>query len=119
MAAGGNGCRCIFFFLSRQQPAVLKQVPCLANGLCYTIIMSSDERIQSSDSQVPKCLWGGSKVMNRRFMANLHRITTESQFQKWRATFASAIVSNVHVRLTEPSTKCVAHIDPITPQTWG
>ncbi|CAL9025416.1 unnamed protein product [Prunus brigantina] len=77
---------------------------------CCTIIMSSDEGIQSSDSQVPKCLWGGSKVMKRRFVANLHCITTESQFQKWCATFAFAIASNVHVGLAEPSTKCVARV---------
>ncbi|CAL8169249.1 unnamed protein product [Prunus armeniaca] len=46
-----------------------------------TIIMSSDEGIQSSDSQVPKCLWGGSKVMKRRFVANLHRTQPNPSFR--------------------------------------
>lgn len=77
----------------------------------YSTIVSSNKKSQSSGSQVPMYLWGGSKVHKRIFMANLHRITIESQFQKWRTTFASAISDNVHVRLVEPSTDNMACTD--------
>lgn len=73
--------------------------------------MSFDKGSQSSSSQVPMYFWGGSKVYKRRFVANLHCIKTEAQFQKWRATFASAILDNVYVRLTEPLTNDVACMD--------
>ncbi|KAI5313636.1 hypothetical protein L3X38_042812 [Prunus dulcis] len=44
-------------------------------------------------------------------MENLHRITTEAQFQKWRTSFAYVIPNNVHVRLAEPSTDDVVRVD--------
>lgn len=50
-----------------------------------------------------------------RLMANLHRITTKAQFQKWRASFAYAVPNNVLVRLAEPSTDDVVRVDPNDP----
>ncbi|CAL8994560.1 unnamed protein product, partial [Prunus brigantina] len=43
-------------------------------------------------------------VYKRRFVANLHCVTTEVQFQKWCACFTFAILDNMHVRLAEPLT---------------
>ncbi|KAI5311332.1 hypothetical protein L3X38_000053 [Prunus dulcis] len=77
--------------------------------------MSSNEGSRSLGSQVPLYLWGGSQVHKKRFVANLHRITTEAQFQKWCTSFASAIPNDVHVRLVEPSTDDVARTDPNDP----
>ncbi|CAL8150727.1 unnamed protein product [Prunus armeniaca] len=77
--------------------------------------MSSDEGSRSLGSQVPLYLWGGSQVHKKRFVANLHPIMTEAQFQKWRTSFASAIPNDVHIRLAEPSTDDVAREDPNDP----
>lgn len=41
----------------------------------------------------------------------MHHVTTEAQFQKWRASFASIVPNNMHVRLAEPSTDDVVHMD--------
>lgn len=79
--------------------------------------MLSDEGSRSLGSQVPLYLWGSSHVHKKRFVANLHPLTTEAQFQKWRASFASAIPNDVHIRLAEPSTDDVACEDPNDPDT--
>ncbi|KAL6289075.1 hypothetical protein ACE6H2_006585 [Prunus campanulata] len=63
--------------------------------------MSSGDDSKVPSSQVPLYLWGGSLVHNKRFVANLHRVTTEAQFQKWRATYASAIPDDVQVKLVK------------------
>ncbi|CAL9018639.1 unnamed protein product, partial [Prunus brigantina] len=47
---------------------------------------------------------GGSQVYKKWFVANQHRVTTEAQFQKWRAAYASAIYEDLHVKLTKPLT---------------
>ncbi|CAL2271699.1 unnamed protein product [Prunus armeniaca] len=73
--------------------------------------MSSSERSQSPNSQVPLYLWGDSKVYKKWFVANLHYVVIGAKFQKWRDTFASAIHNNVHVRLVEPSTNNVPYTD--------
>lgn len=54
----------------------------------YSLIMSSYDGSRSPSSRVPLYLWGGSKVPKKRFVANLHRVMSESHFQKWRATYA-------------------------------
>ncbi|KAI5317875.1 hypothetical protein L3X38_037582 [Prunus dulcis] len=64
-------------------------------------------------------LWGGSKVNKRRFVANLHCIKTEAQFQKQCAIFASAILDKVYVRLAEPLTNDVACTDLNDPNASG
>lgn len=78
--------------------------------------MSFDEKGRSSGLQVPMYLWGGSQVYKRRFVANLHCVTTEVQFQKWRANFAFAILDNVHVRLVDTLTNDVAREDSNDPE---
>ncbi|KAI5327201.1 hypothetical protein L3X38_026597 [Prunus dulcis] len=35
----------------------------------------------------------------KRFVVNLHRVTSEAHFQKWWPTYASAIPVDVHVKL--------------------
>ncbi|CAL2274560.1 unnamed protein product [Prunus armeniaca] len=77
--------------------------------------MSSEDGSKSSSSQVPSYLWGGSQVYSKRFVANLHRITTEAQFQKWRAAYASAIPYEVHVELAKPRTDDVPCVDANDP----
>ncbi|CAL9000812.1 unnamed protein product [Prunus brigantina] len=47
--------------------------------------MSFEDGSKAPNSQAPLYLWGGSIVHNKKFVANLHRVTTEAQFQKWRA----------------------------------
>lgn len=89
----------------------------------FSLIMSSDDDSRWSNSQVPLYLWDGSKVFKKRFVANLHRITFKTLFQKWRSTFASAIPDDVHVRLTESSNnnalgrpeqlRCQDHLFPL------
>ncbi|KAL6294131.1 hypothetical protein ACE6H2_002273 [Prunus campanulata] len=63
--------------------------------------MSSGDDSKVPSSQVSLYLWGGSLVHNKRFVANLHRVTTEAQFQKWRAVYASAIPDDVQVKLVK------------------
>ncbi|CAL9018597.1 unnamed protein product [Prunus brigantina] len=70
---------------------------------------------EASSSQVPLYLWGGSEVYKKRFVANLHRVTNEDQFQRWRAAYASAIPEDVHIKLVKPLTDnmpCVDANDP-------
>ncbi|CAL9007609.1 unnamed protein product [Prunus brigantina] len=78
----------------------------LARGVgyacCCLLTMSSEDGSKSPSSQVPLYLWGGSLVYIKRFVANLHPITTEAQFQKWRAAYASAILDDMHVKLAKP-----------------
>ncbi|KAI5343179.1 hypothetical protein L3X38_011055 [Prunus dulcis] len=67
--------------------------------------MSSEDGSKSTSSQVYK----------KRFVANLHRVTTEAHFQRWRATYASAILDDVHIKLAKPLTDdvpCVNANDP-------
>ncbi|CAL8153053.1 unnamed protein product [Prunus armeniaca] len=66
-------------------------------------------------SQVSLYLWGGSKVYKKRFVANLHRFVTEAYFHKWRATYASTIPDDMHVKLVEPSTDDVPRVNPNYP----
>ncbi|CAL2238994.1 unnamed protein product [Prunus armeniaca] len=63
---------------------------------------------------------GGSKspssqVYKKRFVANLHRVTTEAQFQRWQATYASAIPDDVHIKLAKPLTDHVPCVDANDP----
>ncbi|KAL6283864.1 hypothetical protein ACE6H2_014793 [Prunus campanulata] len=77
--------------------------------------MSSGDDSKVPSSQVPLYLWGGSLVHNKRFVANLHRMTTEAQFQKWRAAYASAIPDDVQVNLVKyraDDTPCADASDP-------
>lgn len=60
-------------------------------------------------------MWGGSKVYKKRFVVNLHCVTTEAHFQKWRTSYASAIPNDVHVKLAEPLTDDVPRMDPSNP----
>ena len=41
---------------------------------------------------------------SKKFVANLHRVTTDAQFQKWRAAYASAIPDDVRVKLLKSRT---------------
>ncbi|CAL8114443.1 unnamed protein product [Prunus armeniaca] len=61
--------------------------------------MSSGDGSKAPSSQAPLYLWGGSQVPSKKFVANLHRVTTDAQFQKWRAAFSSAIPDDVQVKL--------------------
>ncbi|CAL8154981.1 unnamed protein product [Prunus armeniaca] len=61
--------------------------------------MSSGDGSKAPSSQAPLYLWGGSLVPSKKFVANLHRVTTDAQFQKWRAAFTSAIPDDVQVKL--------------------
>ncbi|XP_034227602.1 uncharacterized protein LOC117636985 [Prunus dulcis] len=61
--------------------------------------MSSGDGSKAPSSQVPLYLWGGSIVHSKKFVANLHRVTTDAQFQKGRAAYASAIPDDVRVKL--------------------
>ncbi|CAL8150789.1 unnamed protein product [Prunus armeniaca] len=57
----------------------------------------------------------GSKVHKKRFVANLHHVTFEAHFQKWRATYASVIPDDMHVKLVEYLTDdppCIDTNDP-------
>ncbi|KAL6272281.1 hypothetical protein ACE6H2_022973 [Prunus campanulata] len=47
----------------------------------------------------------------KRFVPNLYRVTTEAQFQKWRATYAFAIPDDVHIKLGKPLTDAVPCVD--------
>ncbi|CAL8131699.1 unnamed protein product [Prunus armeniaca] len=77
--------------------------------------MSSRDGSKASSSQVPLYLWGGSKVYKKRFVANLHRVTNEDQFQRWRAAYASAIPDDVHVKLAKPLTDNMPCMDANDP----
>ncbi|CAL2266500.1 unnamed protein product [Prunus armeniaca] len=77
--------------------------------------MSSERRCRSPSSQVPLYLWGGSQVPKEKFVANLHRVTTEAQFKTWRALFNFAIPKDVHVKLAEPSSDSVPRVDSNNP----
>ncbi|CAL9027573.1 unnamed protein product [Prunus brigantina] len=77
--------------------------------------MSSEDGSKSPSSQVPLYLWGGSQVYNKRFVANLHRVTTEAQFPKWLAAYASAIPDDMHVKLAKPRTDDVPCVDANDP----
>ncbi|CAL2257061.1 unnamed protein product [Prunus armeniaca] len=61
--------------------------------------MSSGDDSKAPSSQAPLYLWGGSLVPSKKFVANLHRVMTDGQFQKWRAAFASTILDEVQVKL--------------------
>ncbi|CAL8083190.1 unnamed protein product [Prunus armeniaca] len=61
--------------------------------------MSSGDGSKAPSSQAPLYLWGGSLVPSKKFVANLHRVMTDAQFQKWRAAFKSAIPDDVQVKL--------------------
>ncbi|CAL2265524.1 unnamed protein product [Prunus armeniaca] len=98
----GSGDRDVLPYLAPNRPVAIP--------IC-SIIMSSDEGNWSSSSRVLMYMWGDSKVHKKRFVANLHHITTKAQFQKWRTGFTSAILSNVHVRLAEPSINDMARVD--------
>ncbi|CAL2276192.1 unnamed protein product [Prunus armeniaca] len=63
--------------------------------------MSFEDGSRLLSSQVPLYLWAGSKAHKKMFMANVHCVTSEAQFQKWRATYASVIPNYVHVKLIE------------------
>ncbi|CAL8124080.1 unnamed protein product [Prunus armeniaca] len=73
--------------------------------------MSSEDGSKSPSSQVPLYLWGGSLVYINRFVANLHHVTTEAQFQKCLAAYASAILDDMHVKLAKPRTNDVPCVD--------
>ncbi|CAL2254385.1 unnamed protein product [Prunus armeniaca] len=77
--------------------------------------MPSRDGSKASSSQVPLYLWGGSEVYKKRFVANLHRITNEDQFQRWRAAYASANPDDVHVKLAKPLTDNVLCVDANDP----
>ncbi|CAL9024579.1 unnamed protein product [Prunus brigantina] len=62
-------------------------------------------------SQAPLYLWGGSIVPTKKFVANLHRVTTDTQFQKWRAAFTSAIPDDVQVKLLKSWTDTEPLVD--------
>ncbi|CAL9001081.1 unnamed protein product [Prunus brigantina] len=47
--------------------------------------------------------------------ANLHRVMTEAQFQKWRVAYPSAIPDDVHIKLAKPSTDDVPCVDANDP----
>ncbi|CAL2265793.1 unnamed protein product [Prunus armeniaca] len=55
---------------------------------------------------------GGSKVHEKIIVANLHRFTYEAHFQKWHATYASAIFDDMHVKLAASSTEDAPCMDP-------
>ncbi|CAL9004915.1 unnamed protein product [Prunus brigantina] len=77
--------------------------------------MPSRDGSKAPSSQVPLYLWGGSEVYKKRFVANLHRVTNEDKFQRWRAAYASAIPEDVHIKLAKPLTDnmpCVDANDP-------
>ncbi|CAL8094061.1 unnamed protein product [Prunus armeniaca] len=77
--------------------------------------MPSRDGSKASSSQVPLYLWGGSVVYKKRFVANLHHVTNEDQFHRWRAAYASAIPDDVYVKLAKPLTDnmpCVDANDP-------
>ncbi|BBH07535.1 Protein kinase family protein with leucine-rich repeat domain, partial [Prunus dulcis] len=75
---------------------VLRDGPRALAGLRAGLIQAA---FKAPSSQVPLYLWGGSIVHSKKFVANLHRVTTDAQFQKWRAAYASAIPDDVRVRL--------------------
>ena len=77
--------------------------------------MSSEGKSRSPNSRVPLYLWGGSQVPKEKFVANLHRVTTEAQFKTWRALFDFAIPKDVHVKLAEPSSDSIPRVDPNNP----
>ncbi|XP_021800206.1 LRR receptor-like serine/threonine-protein kinase FLS2 [Prunus avium] len=84
-------------------------------GRVCSTTMSSEGRSRSPSLQVPLYQWGGSQVPKKKFVANLHRVTTEAQFKTWRALFDSAIPRDVHVKLAEPSSDSVPRVDPNNP----
>ncbi|CAL2256732.1 unnamed protein product [Prunus armeniaca] len=55
--------------------------------------------------------WCGSEVHKKRFLVNLHHVTSEAHFQKWCATYAYAIPDDVHVKLAASSTDDVPCVD--------
>ncbi|KAI5335966.1 hypothetical protein L3X38_026100 [Prunus dulcis] len=66
--------------------------------------MSSGDGSKAPGSQSPLYLWGGFIVHSKKFVANLHRVKTYAQFQKWRASYASAIPDDVQVKLLKSQT---------------
>ncbi|CAL8174782.1 unnamed protein product [Prunus armeniaca] len=73
--------------------------------------MSSEDGSKSPSFKVLLYMWGGSQLYKKRFVANLHRVITEAEFQKWRAAYASAIPNNVHVKLVKPLTDDMRCVD--------
>ncbi|CAL2277269.1 unnamed protein product [Prunus armeniaca] len=73
--------------------------------------MSSEDGSKSPSFKVLLYMWGGSQLYKKRFVANLHRVITEAQFQKWPAAYASAIPNNVHVKLVKPLTDDMPCVD--------
>ncbi|CAL2258547.1 unnamed protein product [Prunus armeniaca] len=66
---------------------------------------------------MPLYLSGGSQVYKKRFVANLQRVLTEAQFQKWQAAYASTIPDDVHVKLVKPLTNGVPCVDANDPNS--
>ncbi|CAL8151499.1 unnamed protein product [Prunus armeniaca] len=56
-----------------------------------------------------------SLVPSKKFVANLHRVTTDAQFQKWRAAFTSAIPDDVQVKLLKSWTDSKPLVDENDP----
>ncbi|CAL8082946.1 unnamed protein product [Prunus armeniaca] len=77
--------------------------------------MSSRDDSKAPSSQVPLYLWGGFEVYKKRFVANLHHVTNEGQFKRWRAAYASAIPDDVHIKLAKPLTEVVPYVDANDP----
>ncbi|KAI5316927.1 hypothetical protein L3X38_036634 [Prunus dulcis] len=80
----------------------------------YSTILSFEEGSRSPNSKGPLYLWGGSKVYKKRFVAKLHRVTTEAHFSKWLTTCVSTR-PNVYVRLATPLTDDAPRLDPNNP----
>lgn len=68
----------VFFYLISNYDRLLLFYSCLDT-------MSSDEGSQSSNSQAPLYMFGGSYAYRKRFIANMYHITHEAQFQRWRS----------------------------------
>ncbi|CAL9028780.1 unnamed protein product [Prunus brigantina] len=79
--------------------------------------MSSEDGSQSPSSQVPLYLSGGSQVYKKSFVANLQRVTTEAQFQKWQAAYASTIPDDVLIKPVKPLTNDVPCVDANDPNS--
>lgn len=51
----------------------------------------------------------------KRFLVNLHHVTSEAQFQKWLATYASAIPIGAHVMPVVSLTNDAHYVDANDP----
>lgn len=54
-------------------------------------------------------------MYKKRFVANLHHLTSEAHFQKWRTQLDFSIPDDMHVMLAEPSMDDVARMDSNDP----